>query len=149
MTRYRHSISDALPARNTTDLLHESSGGGVGAADEVLVHVVARDRLEHLQVLLIQHVVLVARGGHVDLADGRDERDNLNPVGHLEVLFSDRASGNSTCRSKLAVTARGREAVPMVSRAELRPPPEEALMSYLSRYVQSAWDGRGYQSVSE
>jgi hypothetical protein len=32
---------------------------------------------------------------------------------------------------------------PIVSRALLRPPPLDALMPYFSRYVQSAWLGRG------
>lgn len=31
----------------------------------------------------------------------------------------------------------------MVSRALERPPPDEALMPYLARYVQSACEGRG------
>lgn len=114
------------------------------ATDGVLVDLLASDGAQEFEVVLGEEVVVGRRLGKVDLADGRDEGDNLDAVRHLEVALGDGARSDAACvgqRGQSRVLARVAVElmnVPMVSLALLLPPPLLALMPYLRRYVQSA-----------
>lgn len=76
----------------------------------------------------------------------RHKRNNLDAVRHLQVLLRDSTGSDSPCgEAHVGTSLPGdvKNHPPMVSRALLRPPPLLALTPYFSRYVQSAWLGRG------
>jgi hypothetical protein len=73
----------------------------------------------------------------VDFANGGDECDYFGPIGCFEVFLGDGASSDTTC-SQASIPnpnqqRKGGGGAPMVSRAELRPPPLLALIPYLAR----------------
>ena len=73
---------------------------------------------------------------NTDLANAADEGNDLNVVSYLQILF-----GDSTCDEKGSVWLESSilscyspaATRPIVSRAEERPPPLEALTPYFSR----------------
>lgn len=82
-------------------LLHTLAGLEVRAASDVLVDLLAGDRLEELEIVLVQGGVallvlgVVGDGGDVDLADGGNESNDLNAMDLLQVLIGDGASGDT------------------------------------------------------
>jgi len=88
----------------------------------------------------------------VDGSYARDEGGDGGVVSERKVLLRDTGGGDTACPFRqLSSHPLGlrRRSKPIVSLAELRPPPELALIPYFCRYVKSAWDGRGYRSISE
>lgn len=55
--------------RERTNLLHQRGGFRIRTPDQVLVNVLSCDRLQQLQVLLVERFVLGRRSRHVNLTD--------------------------------------------------------------------------------
>jgi hypothetical protein len=81
--------------RKDTNLLHQISGLLVRASYGVLIDLLAGNSVEKLEVVFREKVVVGRRFGKVDLADGRDESDDLDTVSHLEVALSDGTSSDT------------------------------------------------------
>ena len=79
---------------------HLFVGGGMGAANGVLVDLFACDRVQELHVVLREDLIVVSthRARDMDFADARDEGNDLDAVYLLEVLFCDRTCSDTTCR---------------------------------------------------
>jgi hypothetical protein len=81
--------------RKETHLLHQISSLLVRASYGVLIDLLAGNSVEKLEVVFREKVVVGRRFGKVDLADGRDESDDLDTVSHLEVALSDGTSSDT------------------------------------------------------
>lgn len=91
----QHRVPVGPGENKRSHLLHQFGRLLVRASHRVLVDLFPRQAVHEFEVLLTEEVVVARRIGDVDLADGRNERDNLDTVSHLEVAFGNRASSNT------------------------------------------------------